>query len=131
MGRSLGCGCRVPKTAVALSTTASLVALPQLPKVWSVAARTSWQSSDDGVDQSYSHGGDRVWNVSLRPQGELLWVGSLWIWQVSGIARRDELLRGESSPVRRSGSRRPRCTWSRDCESQAIPPFEMTEPNLL
>ena len=44
---------------------------------------------------------------------------------------RNEVLRGESSPSRRSGIRRLRCTAWRDGGSRAIRALEMPEPDLL
>src|SRR6476620_3833262 len=62
----------------------------------SVASATgaSRQSFDDRVDQPHSHGCDRVRNVAFRPQGGILWVDNLRVEQASGMARRDEVLRG-------------------------------------
>jgi hypothetical protein len=83
------------------------------------AAGTSRQGRDEGIDQSSAHRGDRVWDVTLRPQGRILGVGNLGEGQVARTARRDELPRGESSAARRSGSRRRRCTAWRDDGSHA------------
>src|SRR3981081_3720805 len=83
------------------------------------ATWTSRQDPYERIDQSYAHGGDRVRDVTFRPQGRILWVGNRWVWQVPGAAWRDEVLRGESSPSRRSGIRRLRCTAWRDDESRA------------
>src|SRR5215469_9295330 len=46
-------------------------------------------------------------------------VGNRRERQVSGASWRDLVLRGESTPARRSGSRRWRCTAWRDDESRA------------
>src|SRR5262249_48966306 len=84
------------------------------------AARASWQGLGERMDQARAHGGDRVWNVAFRPQGRSLWVDNLRVGQASGRAWRSKRLRGESSPARRSGNHRPRCTAWRDDESRAI-----------
>ena len=56
---------------------------------------TSRQSSGDGIGQPDAHGCNRVRNVTLRPQRQLLWVGNFREWQVAGGSRRNALLRGE------------------------------------
>src|SRR5712664_3489125 len=79
------------------------------------ATRTSWQSFDERVDEANAHGCDRVRNVAFRPQGRIPWVDNRRVRQASGTAWRYEVLRGESSPARRSKIRRPRCTsWRGD-----------------
>jgi hypothetical protein len=83
------------------------------------ATRASRQGFDDRVDQAHAHGCDRVRNMAFRPQGEILWVDNGRVSQPSGAAWCNEVLRGESSPSRRSGSRRLRCTSWRDDESRA------------
>jgi len=65
------------------------------------AAGTSWQGLDDPPGQSQAHGCDRVGDVSFRPRWRSLWVGNRRVSEVPGTARRNEVLRGESSPVRR------------------------------
>jgi hypothetical protein len=62
---------------------------------------------------------NRVWDVALRPPGRILWVYNCRVSEVSGTAWRNEVLRGESSPVRRSGIRKPRCTAWHDDGSRA------------
>src|SRR5882762_7594661 len=86
-----------------------------------VAAATgaSRQGFDEAVDQSDAHGCDRVWDVAFRPQGRILWVDNRREGQVFGRAWRNEVLRGESSPSRRPGTRRQRCTWWRGDGSRA------------
>src|SRR6266851_7760757 len=64
------------------------------------ATGTSRQGFGKRVDQACAHGRDRVWNVAFRPQGRILWVENLRVRQVSGTERRNEVLRGESSPAR-------------------------------
>src|SRR6266852_2241139 len=85
----------------------------------SSAARTSWQAACEVIDQSFAHGCDRVWDVTLRAQGQILWVDDERVLQAAGTAGRNVVLRGESSPVRRSGIRRRQCTAWRDGESRA------------
>src|SRR6202142_1784235 len=48
------------------------------------ATWASRQGSGDGVGQLNAHGCDRVRDVTLRPQRQLLWVGNLWEGQVAG-----------------------------------------------
>jgi hypothetical protein len=83
------------------------------------ATWTSWQGFDECVDQADAHGRNRVRNVTFRPQGRIPWVGNRRVRQLPGAARRYEVLRGESSPARRSGIRKLRCTSSRDDGSRA------------
>src|SRR5205823_7830521 len=83
------------------------------------ATGTSRQDSDERVDQPHAHGRDRVRDVAFRPQGGILWVDNLRVEQTPGMAWRDEVLRGESSPSRRPGIRRLRCTSWRDDGSRA------------
>jgi hypothetical protein len=45
------------------------------------ATGTSRNCSDECIDQSYPHGGDRVWKVTFRPQGGSPWVDDLWVRQ--------------------------------------------------
>src|SRR6202795_370641 len=66
------------------------------------AAWASRERSDESGRQALSHGGDRVRHMSFRPQWRILWVGNCRKRQVSGAPRRNEVLRGESSPARRS-----------------------------
>ncbi len=61
------------------STTASLTMLLRELSGWRVTTWTSRQASDDCINQPVAHGGDRVWDVALRPQGRILWVGNLWV----------------------------------------------------
>src|SRR5271167_1915987 len=102
------------------STTASLTMLPRIPCGQSVAAWASWQACNDGIDEPAAHCFDRVRDVPLRPQGRILWVGNRRVWQAPGTAGRNQVPRGESSPVRRSGTRKWRCTVSHGDESLAI-----------
>src|SRR2546421_53356 len=85
----------------------------------SAAADRLSEHFDERVDQANAHGRDRVRNVAFRPQGGILWVDNLRVAQTSGVAWRDEVLRGESSPSRRPGIRRLRCTSWRDDGSRA------------
>jgi hypothetical protein len=65
-----------------------------MPRVWSVTAWASWQACDDSIDEPLAHGGDRSWDMSLRPQWGILWVGNRRIRQVAGTARRSAVPRG-------------------------------------
>src|SRR6476620_3696601 len=56
----------------------------------------------------------------LGPQRWILWVCNLRECQPPGTSRWNEVLRGESSPFRRSRFRRPRCRAWRDGGSRAI-----------
>jgi hypothetical protein len=94
------------------------------------ATRTSWQASYERVNQANAHRCDRVRNVAFRPQGGILWVDNLRVEQASGMARRDEVLRGESSPSRRSGSRKLRCTSWRDDGSRATRALRSAQARL-
>src|SRR5207248_3719363 len=79
------------------------------------AAWTSQERSDESGYQAVSHGCDRVRYVSLRPQWRILWVDNLGKLKTARTTRRNMLLRGKSSPARRSRIRRPRCTaWHGD-----------------
>src|SRR5260370_29231014 len=74
------------------------------------AAWTSWNASGERPDQSSSQSGDRVRDVTFGPDRRRLWVDNRREAQVAGATRRDEGQRGESSPVRGSGIRKPRGT---------------------
>src|SRR5258706_2856674 len=63
--------------------------------------------------------GDRVGNVSLRSERGRLGVGNHWEGDIFRLERRNVVLRGESSPVRRSGNRRLRLRAYRDGGSRA------------
>src|SRR5262245_32329756 len=76
---------------------------------WSGTAWASRQGARERHGEISAHGRDRVRDVAFRPQWRSLWVGNLRERQVSGRTRRHEVLRGESSPARRSGSRKLRC----------------------
>src|SRR6266566_6986611 len=94
------------------------------------ATRTSLQGSDDRVGQPPAHGCDRIWNVAFRPQGRILWVDNRRERQVAGRERSSEVLRGESSPVRRSGIRKPRRrAWSDDgSRASRVPQSDRARP---
>src|SRR6266487_4113082 len=57
------------------------------------ATGTSRDGFCERVDQACSHGCDRVWNVTFRPQGRILWVDNLGVRQASGTAWWNEVLR--------------------------------------
>src|SRR6266436_2735464 len=100
------------------STTALQIATRTLPSC-AAAAWAAWQACDDNCDEPSAHGGDRVWDVPFRPQGWILGVDNCRVRQVAGAAWRNEVLRGESSPSRRSGIHRLRCTVWHDGGSPA------------
>src|SRR5258708_20434107 len=70
------------------------------------AAGTSWNASGECKDQSSSHCGDRVRNVTFGPDRRRLWVDNWREAQVAGAARRGAGPRGELSPAPRSGIRK-------------------------
>src|SRR5258706_212368 len=84
------------------------------------AAWASRERSDQSGHQTLSHGRDRVRYVPFRPQWRILGVDNLGELKAARTARRNVLLRGESSPARRSGIRRLRCTAWRGDGSRAI-----------
>jgi len=77
------------------------------------AALASRQGRCNGDGQQTMDGGDRVRDVALRPDRGRRGVGNRWEWQIFRLQRRDQVLRGECSPARRSGSRRQRSTLCR------------------
>src|SRR6202158_3625792 len=94
------------------------------------ATRTSRQGFDERVDQPHAHGRDRVRNVAFRPQGRILWGDNLRVKQALGMAWRDEVLRGESFPARRSGIHKLRCTSWRDDGSRATRALRSAQARL-
>src|SRR6202048_1639860 len=102
----------------AVSRTASENTAP-VPFESAYAIWTSWQHSCDRDDQALMQRGDRVGNVTLGPDRRRRGVGNYREWQVFCVSQRNEVLRGESSPVRRSGTRRLRCKVCRDDGSPA------------
>src|SRR5258708_32262112 len=76
----------------------------------SSTARTSWQAACEGIDQSFAHGCDRVWDVTLRAQGQILWVDDERVLQAAGTAGPDVVLRGGTAPPWRIGNRKRPCT---------------------
>src|SRR5215470_300968 len=60
----------------ALSTTASQNIEPCAAADWDRAARASWQSRCKRYDQSCAHRRDRVRDVTLCSQWQILWVGN-------------------------------------------------------
>src|SRR5258707_10977479 len=84
------------------------------------AAWASRERSDKSGRQTLSHGRDRVRYVPFRPQWRILGVDNLGELKAARTTRRNMLLRGESSPARRSGIRRLRCTAWRGDGSRAI-----------
>jgi hypothetical protein len=91
---------------------------------WGRAAwATRWRCGESGR-QSPSHRCNRVRDVAFRPQRRILWAGNLRVGQFAGTTWWPDLLRGESSPARRSGTRRPQCKGWRDGGSRAIPALQ-------
>ena len=101
-----------------ISLTASW-ALTSIGCCAGATTRTSRQGFDERADQLGTHGCDRVRDVAFRPRGRRLWVDNRRVSEVTGLAWRNEVLRGELSPARRSESRRPRCTELRGDGSRA------------
>jgi len=101
-----------------ISLTASLIRRPW-PVERSCAAWAARHVSGAGDDESSAHGRDRVGDVTFGPEGRRRGVGNLGVRQVPRGAGRYAVRRGESSPVRRSGIRRPRCRAWHDGGSRA------------
>ena len=87
---------RVARTNLTASQARSI-----FPCCAGATARTSRQGFDECADQTHAHGCDRVRDMAFRPRGRSLWVDNRRVWEGPGLARRNELLRGESSPARR------------------------------
>src|SRR5580700_8638878 len=102
-----------------ISPTASLV-LFNGPLTCLTAAWTTWQEGNQGTCEPDTQRCDRVRHVALRAQRQHLWVGNRREGQIAGLARDGKVLRGEASPFRRPGTRKPRCKDLRDGESRAI-----------
>src|ERR1700738_1683570 len=102
----------------AASRTASENTAP-VPVESAYAIWASWQHSCDRDDQALMQRGDRVGNVTLGPDRRRRGVGNYREWQGFCVSQRHVVLRGESSPVRRSGTRRLRCKVCRDDGSPA------------
>jgi len=75
---------------------------------------------DDGENEPPAHSRNRVRNVPFGTKRRSLWVCNLREGQALGTARCNEVLRGESSPSRRSGIRKRRCKVWRGGGSRAI-----------
>src|SRR6195256_3780488 len=110
--------CRRSNNEIRTSRTASENTAP-VPFESAYAIWTSWQHSCDRDDQALMQRGDRVGNVTLGPDRRRRGVGNYREWQGFLVFQRNEVLRGESSPVRRSGTRRLRCKVCRDDGSPA------------
>ena len=93
-----------------------------------IAAGTSRQGGCEGDDQVSAHCRDRVYDVSFATDGQRLGVCDFGNRQASRIDRRHRRqLRGKSSPARRSGRHRRRCTRWRDDGSRASPVRRSTQ----
>ena len=103
----------------ALNPTASLI-LHSWALAGTAAARTTWQGAQQGACEADAQSGDGVRHMALRAQRQRLWVDNRRERQIAGRARRGMVLRGEWSPSRRPGIRRPRCRDWRDGGSRAI-----------
>src|SRR5258708_24622996 len=68
----------------------------------SSTARTSWQAACEGIDQSFAHGCDRVLDVTLRAQGQILWVDGERVLQAAGTKGRGGARVGASVPPARA-----------------------------
>src|SRR5438105_9388643 len=101
----------------ALSLTVSQISV----FVPSGAAWATRECRSESGHQSPSHRCNRVRNVAFRPQRRILWARNLRVRQLAGPTWWHDLLRGESSLVRRSGMRRPQCKVWRDGGSRTIP----------
>ena len=117
--RLVGCRLKVHIYDDRLSLTASQVFVGGDVCAEGGAARTARQQFGEGDGEAALHRRDRVRHVAFGPDRRRLWVGNRRVWQISGASGRRQVLRGESSPVRRSGIRRRRCTRSRDDGSHA------------
>jgi hypothetical protein len=63
--------------------------------------------------------GDRVGDVTLRPDRGRLGVDNHWEGEIFRLERRNVVLKGDPSPFRRSGNRRLRLPVYRDDGSPA------------
>jgi hypothetical protein len=80
------------------------------------SARTiwaSWERACDCYNQGLMQRGYRVGNVTLGLDRRRRGVGNYREWQVFLVSRRNEVLSGESSPVRRSGTHHNNALGSR------------------
>jgi hypothetical protein len=93
--------------------------LDALPLTDLAAAGTSREGAHQDTRQPDAQGSDRVRHVALGAQWQHLWVDNLGKRQIACHAGFGDLLRGEASPARRSGTRRQRCRDWRDGESPA------------
>src|SRR3954471_16318428 len=114
------------------STTASeAVVMDGSDLVCAGAAWASFETACEGDRQPASHGCDRVGHVPLWPDRERRGGCNARIGEALRTVRRHLLPRGEASPARRSGSRKPRCTAWRVVEAAPAAPLEMPKPELL
>src|SRR5262249_6560223 len=111
--RAMECG---PQTLLVLtSSTVSQSEAVVAAVRWSCAAWAPREGSNEGDTQAPGHRCDGVRYVSQGPDRGRLWVGNRRVAQCFGLTWGELDLRGESSPVRRSGSRRRRCRgWRGD-----------------
>src|SRR5260370_6129850 len=80
----------------------------------SETAGAAWESVGECGGDASSERGDGEWDVALGAQGRIVRVRDRGKRKMFGRARRGDVLRGESSALRRSGIRERRCTAWRD-----------------
>src|SRR5260370_39377295 len=85
----------------------------------SETAGAAWESVGECGGDASSERGDGVWDVALGAQGRSVRGRDRGKRKMFGRGRRGDVLRGESSAVRRSGNRKRRCTAWRDGGSRA------------
>src|SRR6266571_5358251 len=93
-----------PSTTLAAAAAVILLRHDFSARAWccdGAATRASYDRFAEGPAQPHVHGCDRVRDVAFRPQGQILWVDNCRVREGPGLAWRNEVLRGESSPVRR------------------------------
>src|ERR1700693_49487 len=73
------------------------------------ATRASRQAPGEGDNEVAAHCGDGVWDVALGPNLRRRGVDNFGEAQTARRPRRKTVLRGESSPFRRSRNRMRRC----------------------
>src|SRR5262249_12235669 len=93
------------KIGIGVSPTASLNLLDR-PLMLLSATRASRQRVRQSPREADTQRGDRVRHVALRTQWRILWVDNHREGKIACLARCGPVLRGESSPSRRSGIRR-------------------------
>src|SRR3954464_13479297 len=90
-----------------------------MPLGEALAAGTSRHAAGKFARDADAQGGDGVCDVAFRPDRRRPVAGMSWECQVLGWVECRVLLGGGPPPVRRSGSRRPRCIGWRGGGSRA------------